>query len=158
MDEEKSRLIEEFGLMLEDSYQLSPLGARIYALLVLSGDGLTFDEIRDDLQASKSSVSTNINALLQLKFITYFTKTGDRKRYFKSSNKNLLTFLEKELKKAEKTLEIVQKVNVFKKARYPEAFKENRRLGEIYVDYLENHIMNLNTARENFRKFLGEKL
>lgn len=151
MEPEKYKLIEEFGLMLEDSYQLSPLGARIYALLVLSKSGITFDEIRDSLRASKSSISTNINSLLQLKFITYYTKTGDRKRYFKTSNENLLTLLEKELKKAEKTLDIVRKVNAFKKKHYPVTFQENKPLGEIYMDYLTNHIENLKSAIENFR-------
>lgn len=45
---------------------------------------LTFDDIREALELSKSATSNAINNLLMLKRIGYKTKPGDRKRYFYS--------------------------------------------------------------------------
>jgi HTH-type transcriptional regulator, glycine betaine synthesis regulator len=46
-------------------------------------DGMTFDDIVKFLNASKSSISNSLNYFLQRNRIVYFTKPGDRKRYFK---------------------------------------------------------------------------
>ena len=56
VSEEKKQLIEDLGLNMEEQLRISPLAARIYALLVLSPeDGLMFDQIQDIIHASKSS-------------------------------------------------------------------------------------------------------
>lgn len=103
MDDEKSELIELFGIHFERLYNISPLGGRILATLVIDGckSGLTFDELVEKMQASKSSVSTNLNLLLKTGKIEYFTITGDRKKYFKAAPlsqrlKNYLTIVDGE--------------------------------------------------------------
>ncbi|RTZ03373.1 hypothetical protein EKM02_00615 [Flavobacterium sp. RSP49] len=84
---EREELIEMFGIHFELLYNLSPLGSRILGLLIIDGckKGLTFEEIVEKLGASKSSISTNLNLLLKMDKINYYTLTGDRKKYFKSS-------------------------------------------------------------------------
>ena len=84
---EKEELIEMFGIHFELLYNLSPLGSRILGLLIIDGckKGLTFEEIVEKLSASKSSISTNLNLLLKMDKINYYTLTGDRKKYFKPS-------------------------------------------------------------------------
>lgn len=103
MDDEKSELIELFGIHFERLYNISPLGGRILATLVIDGckSGLTFDELVEKMQASKSSVSTNLNLLLKTNKIEYFTIKGDRKKYFKAAPlsqrlKNYLTIVDGE--------------------------------------------------------------
>lgn len=77
-------LIESFGVA-QESMGLSPASARVNALLTIADTvELTFDEIREALELSKSATSNAINNLLMLKRIGYKTKPGDRKRYFYS--------------------------------------------------------------------------
>ncbi len=103
MEDEKSELIELFGIHFERLYNISPLGGRILATLVIDGckSGLTFDTLVEKMQASKSSVSTNLNLLLKTGRIEYFTVAGDRKKYFKAATlsqrlKNYLTIIDGE--------------------------------------------------------------
>ena len=67
MQEEKQELIEMFGVHFEQLYNISPLASRILGTLIIDGckSGLTFEELVDKMQASKSSISTNINLLLK---------------------------------------------------------------------------------------------
>jgi len=77
-------LIEHFGVV-QEKMGLAPATSRVNALLTISDKTeLTFDEIREALQLSKSSASNAINNLLSLDRIGYKTKLGDRKRYFYS--------------------------------------------------------------------------
>ena len=87
MEEERSELIELFGAHFERLYNLPPLAGRILATLIIDGckSGLTFEQLVEKTQASKSSVSTNLNLLTKAEKIEYFTLVGDRKKYFKAA-------------------------------------------------------------------------
>lgn len=77
-------LIEKMGVSHE-KHGTPPAPARILALLLISPDTeLTFDQIRDTLNLSKSATSNALNMLLSKGKIDYMTKPGDRKRYFKN--------------------------------------------------------------------------
>tara|TARA_R110002051_G_scaffold280349_1_gene341945 strand:+ start:486 stop:968 length:483 start_codon:yes stop_codon:yes gene_type:complete len=82
LTEKQKELIERFGVV-QEGMGLSPAAARVNALLTVADKvELTFDEIREALQLSKSATSNAINNLLISKQIGYKTKPGDRKRYF----------------------------------------------------------------------------
>ncbi|HRO38689.1 MAG TPA: helix-turn-helix domain-containing protein [Flavobacteriales bacterium] len=84
--ERKCKLVERLGLHLEQDKQIPPLSARILALLILHGmQGTTFETLVKELAASKSSISTNLNRMVVQGHILYFTKPGDRKRYYFSA-------------------------------------------------------------------------
>ena len=87
MQQEKQEIIEMFGVHFEQLYNIPPLASRIIGTLIIDGckSGLTFEELVDKLQASKSSISTNLNLLLKMEKINYFTIVGDRKKYFKAA-------------------------------------------------------------------------
>ena len=79
----KEKLIEKMGVHLETQEQLAPLAARILAHLVLKGKkGETFENLVGDLNASKSTIFTHLTTLQASHRITYYTKSGDRKKYF----------------------------------------------------------------------------
>jgi len=84
---EREELIEMFGIHFETVHHLPPLGSRILATFILDSCAkqLTFDDVVEMTGASKSSVSTNLNLLLKLGKITYFTLPGDRKKYYRPS-------------------------------------------------------------------------
>jgi DNA-binding transcriptional regulator GbsR (MarR family) len=87
LKEEKQEIIEMFGVHFEKTFNIPPLAARIIGTLIIEGckSGLTFDELVNKIQASKSSVSTNLNLLQKMGKVNYFTKVGDRKKYFKAA-------------------------------------------------------------------------
>ncbi|WP_091873043.1 GbsR/MarR family transcriptional regulator [Pricia antarctica] len=94
--QKKERLIERLGVYLECRDQLAPLAARIVATLILTGkQGVTFDELVANLGASKSTISTHLNNLQHTGRVTYFTKAGDRKKYFIKSLDYLVRYLDK---------------------------------------------------------------
>ncbi|WP_289044578.1 transcriptional regulator [uncultured Olleya sp.] len=80
---QKMSLVEKLGVHLENREQLAPVATRILAYIILTGKkGTTFEEMVTVLCASKSTISTHLNHLQDLNKIQYFTKTGDRKKYF----------------------------------------------------------------------------
>ncbi|MBZ0327105.1 MAG: MarR family transcriptional regulator [Altibacter sp.] len=136
-EEEQEKLIEIIGLGIEERLKLSPLASRIYALLILSAyEGLTFDEIREIIKASKSSTSVNLNVLTQLDYITYYTKPGDRKRYFRLSKYSQLQSLEMYNQNIDKEMDMIKRINSFNKKYHPEKFMNQETLGHIFQDYL----------------------
>lgn len=96
LPQKKERLIERLGVHLECRDQLAPLAARIVATLILTGkQGITFDELVANLGASKSTISTHLNNLQHTDRVTYFTKVGDRKKYFITSPDYLVNYLDR---------------------------------------------------------------
>ncbi len=84
LTDDQKALIEKVGVMIEAG-GLQPAPSRILALLMVSPDSdLSFDQIRDTLNLSKSATSNGINLLLTLKKIDYVTRSGERKRYFRN--------------------------------------------------------------------------
>lgn len=71
------------GVHLESKEQIAPLAARIIASLVLKGKkGETFEGLVEELSASKSTIFNHVTNLQASHRITYYTKPGDRKKYF----------------------------------------------------------------------------
>ncbi len=81
---EQLQLVEKLGVVFE-KLGLPPAAARIEGLLLVADNTeLTFDEIRETLNISKSAASNAINMMLSMGRIEYITKPGDRKRYFRA--------------------------------------------------------------------------
>lgn len=85
---EREELVELFGVHFENVHNLPPLGSRIFATLILDSceNMITFEDLVERMGASKSSVSTNLNLLLKLGKISYYTVPGDRKKYYKPTH------------------------------------------------------------------------
>lgn len=84
LTEEQKKLIEKLGVNTEKE-GMPPAPSRILALLMVSHElELTFDQIRETLNLSKSATSNALNMLLNTERIEYITKSGERKRYFKN--------------------------------------------------------------------------
>ncbi|HDR88748.1 MAG TPA: HTH domain-containing protein [Bacteroidetes bacterium] len=85
MNQQQRELVERIGV-INEKLGLQPVAARVNALLLVSEKNrLTFDEIQEELQVSKSSVSNAINLLLSTGQIDYITLPGERKRYFRTN-------------------------------------------------------------------------
>ncbi|PKG53506.1 MULTISPECIES: GbsR/MarR family transcriptional regulator [Olleya] len=93
---EKMALVEKLGVHLENREQLAPVAARILAYIILTGKkGTTFEDMVTVLCASKSTISTHLNHLQDLNKIQYFTKTGDRKKYFVIKKDTIIQHIDK---------------------------------------------------------------
>ncbi len=140
----KEKLVEEIGVYFEKEQQLSPLAARIFALLMLcSGSGHTFDELVEYTNASKSSVSTSIQLLLNKGSVEYFTKPGERKRFFRLSKTYVEINLKDYQKRIEEELKMLEKVNAFNQQYNTPKYKSHKEFGEIYKRYLQVNYENL---------------
>ena len=83
LESKKCELVEKLGIHIEEMDNFAPLAARIVAFVILNGrQGTTFEQLVNNLCASKSTISTHLTQLQNLKKLSYFTKTGDRKKYF----------------------------------------------------------------------------
>ena len=119
LSKKQIELIEKIGIYFEQGMQ--PAAARILALLIVSdSDSIGFDEIRETLNLSKSATSNGINFLLSVKKIEYFTKSGERKRYFKWSPTNTINHFKDGIDKVlglstlfEETLKYKTEINSF---------------------------------------------
>ncbi|MBU3820479.1 transcriptional regulator [Flavobacteriaceae bacterium XHP0103] len=88
---QKLALVEKLGVFLETKEQLAPVAARILSYIILTGKkGTTFEDLVTILCASKSTISTHLNHLQDLNKIVYFTKVGDRKKYFMMNPDNII--------------------------------------------------------------------
>ncbi|MBZ0326532.1 MAG: transcriptional regulator [Altibacter sp.] len=151
---EKSDLIEEIGLNFENKHHFTPLAGRIYAFMILSDDeGHSFEDFVEITSASKSSVSTNLNLLVQLKYVEFFTKPGDRKRYFRPTKNYLKITLEEYLNTINKELKIVEKINKFNCKYHPQKFTKSESIGLIFQQYLESQKKNLKSTIDKMVSF-----
>ena len=150
---EKQKLIEEIGVHFEKVHNLAPLAARIYIIMILSpNDGHTFDEIIEITKASKSSVSTQLNLLLQTNKVEYFTKPGDRKRYFRASKTYLKNTLKENLENIKEDIRLIEKIHVFNAEYNKEKFKTTGDTGKLYSEYLIAQKENLERTIEKMNQ------
>ncbi|WP_375325780.1 GbsR/MarR family transcriptional regulator [Flagellimonas sp. GZD32] len=142
MEKSKEEIIETIGLHLEEEHNLPPLAARIYAALILTDkDGLTFEGCLERLGASKSSISTSLNLLVNMGLITYFTKHGDRKRYFTTAKKKtfFLSKLQENLKRVESEKHIITLVMGYHQQHCPKKYEDGQIRNQIYLDYVHEN-------------------
>lgn len=155
MDNQLKELIEDFSKYFENTYSFPPLTSKIYAYLMLDckTNGVTFDELVEILNASKSSVSTSLNFLTQLKHIEYFTKIDNRKRFYRISSENLLIRLRKILDMLAHERQLVERLKHYRQESC-EGGRENSILkSDIYLDHLKNSIGQLSQTIEKLEKF-----
>lgn len=135
----QKELIEKMGVFSERNGS-APAQARIMALLLICDKTeLTFDEIQETLQLSKSAVSNAINSLLLIERIEYHTKPGDRKRYFSSRITQMESDFEKSFAKMLQVKSLLQEVL---ESRTKETKEFNAKLQSLidFMDFLQREL------------------
>jgi DNA-binding transcriptional regulator GbsR (MarR family) len=82
MDSLTARFTDRFAALFEDDGQ-PPIAGRILALLLLSDDALSLDQLADDLGVSKASASTNARLLAQVGVVEQVRRPGSRRDYYR---------------------------------------------------------------------------
>lgn len=150
LTDQQKELIERLGV-LNEKEGLQPAVSRVTALLLISPDPeLTFDQIRETLNLSKSATSNAINMLLSTGKIDYITKSGDRKRYFRSK----ITTWKEEMKSKFSTMsDIADIFEEILKQRPGNTVEFNKTLSDIvhFVRYMNEQLPNLYKSWEQTR-------
>lgn len=150
LEDEKKELIEQLGVHLEGE-NLAPVAARILATLILTGqEGITFDQLVCDLNASKSTISTHLDHLQSTSKVRYYTKTGDRKRYFIINPELMMNQIDEMLAKWESQKMIHDKVLGYKKRR--NKFNKERDGFQFDLDFQKGYLSFLDEATAAIQK------
>lgn len=83
LEEAKKKYIHAWGT-LGSSWGISRTMAQIHALLLVSTEPMSTDEIMEELTISRGNVNMNIRTLIDWGLIEKVLIQGDRKEYFKS--------------------------------------------------------------------------
>ena len=82
MDRHQERFTDRMAASLgSDGYPR--IAGRIYGLLLLSGEGLSLDDLATELGVSKASVSTNARLLEQRNIVERYHLPSDRRDYYR---------------------------------------------------------------------------
>ncbi|MDF0717718.1 transcriptional regulator [Muricauda sp. 334s03] len=153
-EKRKRELVERLGILFEKKEHMAPVAARIFSYIILSGkQGTTFEDLVHNLCASKSTISTHLNHLQDLKKLGYFTKTGDRKKYFiVNTNTNTMIqritdMVEDWQEEKEIHLEIMTyKKDINKTLKDKDKFELD--FHSDYIEFLDGATRSINTLKE----------
>lgn len=129
--EAKSQFIQAWGT-LGSKWGINRTMAQLHALLMVSPDPLSTEDIMDELSISRGNVNMNIRELIDWGLVEKVHKPGERKEYFWAEKDiwKITKQVAKERKKRElepvlKVLEQVSEVQGDKKDRHVKAFVES---------------------------------
>ena len=129
--EAKSKFIQAWGT-LGSKWGINRTMAQLHALLLVSPDPLSAEEMMEELNISRGNVNMNIRDLMEWGLVEKIHKPGDRKEYFWAEKDvwKITKQVAKERKKRElepilKVLEQVSDVEGDKKDKNVKAFVES---------------------------------
>ena len=95
--EQQQQMVENMGVIFEQR-GLRPMHGRVIAYLLLAEPPhKSFYDIQEFLKASKSTVSTALNFLIDQQVVEYITFSGDRRRYFQINAEGWLNNIKKQI-------------------------------------------------------------
>lgn len=148
----KQELVERLGVFMEQKEQVAPLAARILSYIILTGKvGTTFEDLVRGLRASKSTVSTHLNHLSDLKRIVYFTKPGDRKRYYTINDDSIIQSIDNMMASWVTQKELHWEIRSYKdqinKQNRPDTPKFDLDFHDNYIQFLDEVTKSVSTLK-----------
>ena len=142
LTQEQRNLIEKMGVFQERT-GMPPTEARVIALLLVADETeLTFEEIRELLHISKSAASNALNMLLKTNKIEYITKSGDRKRYFKTKLQNWENETEANLQGMLSINDLLKEILKQRTKQTPEFNKSLKDVTE-FIEFMQKELVNV---------------
>ncbi|WP_340154561.1 transcriptional regulator [uncultured Winogradskyella sp.] len=152
--QKKMNLVEKLGVHLEAREQLAPVAARILSYIILTGKrGATFEDMVSVLCASKSTISTHLNHLQDLNKIEYFTKTGDRKKYFIIDKNTIIQHVDRMISHWDQEREIHLEIKAYKESENEKNIKNEDDKFDLtfhndYVKFVDEATVSVKELRE----------
>ena len=103
-NEGKAKFIETWG-KLGSNWGVTRSMAEIHALLLISPEPLSTEDIMTSLQVSRGTANMNIRALMDWGLVIKELKTGDRREYFNAEKEVWIIFRNVVLQRKKKELE-----------------------------------------------------
>ncbi|WP_348661670.1 GbsR/MarR family transcriptional regulator [Croceibacter atlanticus] len=149
----KRDLVEKLGVFIEQKDSLAPVAARILSYIILTGKvGTTFEDLVTQLCASKSTISTHLNHLQDLKKLEYFTKPGDRKKYFIVNVDTMLQGINRMLEEWKGEKQLHEEVKTYKVDANSKLEKEHQfEFGyhDSSIEFLHGAILSISKLKES---------
>ena len=133
-------LVDFYGQL----FDMPPLSAKIYAYLAFDFErkGLCFDELVETFCASKSSISSSINFLLNAELIKSLNKIDERKRYFLINEGLFINIrFEEIVTRMKREIKILDQLSDFRRTRVDNTEYDKRYI--LYKSLLEKNITNI---------------
>lgn len=158
MDEIQRQLIEDFSNYIEVALNFSPLTSKIYSYLLvdISEDGVTFDELVEIFNVSKSSVSSSLSFLTQLKYIEYNIKIDDRRRFYRTVPHNMIIRLQGIHDTLANERDLSKRLRDYKLEKANDRKDISMLISSIYIEHLDRAVYQLNETIEKL-KILNKK-
>ncbi|NAS32309.1 ArsR family transcriptional regulator [Flavobacteriaceae bacterium R38] len=110
-NEAKEKFVSTWGA-LGTLWGINKAMAQIHAILFISPDPLTMEDIMEELGISRGNASMNLRHLMEWGIVYKINKTGERKEYFKSEKD--VTELARQIAKERSRREIQPTIKVLK--------------------------------------------
>lgn len=113
LEQARAEFIESWGI-LGTSWGINKAMAQIHALLVVSHESLSAEDVMAALKISRGSVNMNIRALIDWGIVEKELRIGERKEYFKAEKDILelarLITVERRKREIEPMLKVLSKI------------------------------------------------
>lgn len=144
LSEAKRRFIQAWGT-LGSKWGVNRTMAQVHALLLISPDALSADDVMTELNISRGNANMNLRALIDWNLIKKQLKSGDRKEYF---------FAEKDIWKAAQQIMTQRKKRELEPIRQILTELKNVEGNDPYVDTFKSTINDINEFANAADKFL----
>lgn len=133
----KTEFIQSWGI-LGASWGINKAMAQIHALLLISPEGLSTEQIMDELKISRGNANMNIRALVEWGIVEKELRIGERKEYFVSEKDiwELARIVTKERRRREiePLIKMLNKVQDLDKSKEPEV-QEFKKVTSSLLDF-----------------------
>src|SRR5688500_9340987 len=158
--EAKHKFIQAWGT-LGSSWGINRAMAQIHALLLISPDPLSTEEIMNELSMSRGNANMNIRALMDWGVVQKQLKPGERKEYF-YSDKNIWSLArqvvkERKKRELEPAIKALEEVNNIKDASHRNA-KELKQVSGELLDFTRRMDSMLNKVSDSDENWFYKQL
>ncbi|MCF6279591.1 MAG: transcriptional regulator [Flavobacteriaceae bacterium] len=148
-NEAKNKFIQNWGI-LGSSWGINRTMAQIHALLLISPNVLSTEDIMDELKISRGNANMNIRALMDWGIVTKEYKVGERRDFF-NADKDIWAVARLIIKERSKR-EIEPVLKVLSEVKKAEGNTEEIETFKTVVSDLESFTSSLNGVVEKFVK------
>lgn len=154
LDEAKEKLIQAWG-SLGTQWGINRTMGSIHALLLVSPESMTTEEIMEQLNISRGNANMNIRALIDWGLVLRENKSGERKEYFYARKDiwEITTRIARERRKRElePVIQLLQEVkDVEGSTKDAEEFKRMARDLEQFTLRLDKMMQKVEQSNENW--------
>lgn len=146
MDPATELFIEKMGLFFEDD-GAPRISGRILGLLLLSPDECSLDDIAEQLQVSKGSISTNARLLETWGAVERTSRPGDRRDYYRAADDMQGRMLERRLERMRQLRELIADGQRTVTIAAPEVRMRLRTINEFHAHCIQSMEQGLKQMR-----------